>query len=85
MDRFEAVYPQDFIAVDDVLKFSYDSGYRFRISGFNSNALLLYDISAPAAVKRITTFASAIGDLVDQPRRQNPPADPAPPKESTDA
>ena len=38
-----------------------------------------------AAVKRITTFASAIGDLVDRPRRQNPPADPAPPKESTDA
>ena len=57
VDAFEAVYPQSFVAVNDALKFAHSTGYRYRISGFTTSELALYDISTPAAVKRLTGWS----------------------------
>ncbi len=47
------VYPRDFTAQADSLKFSHAGGYRYQVSGFTTADAVLYDVSEPAAVARV--------------------------------
>jgi hypothetical protein len=53
VDWFSVDYERGFEAVAERLKFSHPSGYRYQISGFSTSDAELYDISDPAAVKRV--------------------------------
>ena len=53
VDWFEVDYERGFAAAADSLKFSHAGGYRYRIGGFSTSDAELYDITAPAAVKRV--------------------------------
>jgi len=56
VDWFEVEYPRDFSANGNTLKFSYEAGYRYRISGFTGDDLLGFDITSPGEVQRIKDF-----------------------------
>jgi CheY-like chemotaxis protein len=47
VDWFKIDYWRDYVAIDNQLKFTPDSGSRFVIDGFSSNSLFAYDISDP--------------------------------------
>ena len=53
VDWFEVVYPRDFTAQADSLKFSHAGGYRYQVGGFTTADAALYDVSEPAAVARV--------------------------------
>ena len=45
VDWFEINYRRDYVAADNTLKFSPDSGSRYQIDGFDNSNLVAYDIS----------------------------------------
>ncbi len=53
VDWFEVEYPRDFAASNDLLKFSFDAGYRYQISGFTGSDPVAFDITSPGDVQRI--------------------------------
>ncbi|MGA1844575.1 MAG: DUF2341 domain-containing protein [bacterium] len=56
VDWFDVTYQRDFSASNDMLQFSHEAGYRYRISGFTGNDLLAFDITSAADVQRIVNF-----------------------------
>jgi hypothetical protein len=52
-DWFRAVYERDFSASGGSLKFSHAGGYRYPLTGFATADIEVYDISEPAAAKRV--------------------------------
>jgi len=56
VDWFEVTYPRSFAVSTDTLKFSHETGYRYRVSGFTGNDLLAFDITSPDEVARVTNF-----------------------------
>jgi hypothetical protein len=62
VDWFKVHYWRDYVAVDNTLTFSPDSGSRYVIDGFGNNDLLAYDISNPAAVAKIEKAVIAGSD-----------------------
>jgi hypothetical protein len=52
-DWFSVDYERDFEAAGDSLAFAHAGGYRYRIGGFSTSDVELFDISEPAAVKRV--------------------------------
>jgi hypothetical protein len=56
VDWIEAAYPMSFAAHNDTLKFSYEAGYRFKVSGFLSDDLLAFEVTQAGDVKRILGF-----------------------------
>jgi hypothetical protein len=60
-DWFEAVYERDFTAAGGSLKFTHAGGYRYQLSGFATDDIEVYDVSEPAAAKRVVngTLAGA--------------------------
>ena len=58
VDWFEVEYPRDFAAINDLLKFSFDAGYRYQISGFTGSDPVAFDITSPGDVQRITGSTS---------------------------
>jgi uncharacterized repeat protein (TIGR01451 family) len=55
-DWVEATYPRKFIAVSDRLTFSHPSGYRHTIDGFDSDELMVFDITRPDDVGQVQGF-----------------------------
>jgi hypothetical protein len=53
VDWLEITYPRTFEAVDDTLRFSHDSGFRYQLDGFNNNALMVFDITEATDVSRV--------------------------------
>jgi hypothetical protein len=53
-DWIEATYPRAFVAVDDSLSFTHDTGFVYTIDGFSSDALQVFDISDPDDVARVS-------------------------------
>jgi len=53
LDWFEVEYPRGFSASGNILKFSYETGYRFQISQFTGDDLLAFDITSPGEVRRV--------------------------------
>jgi hypothetical protein len=60
-DWFEVSYPKRFLADSDTLSFRHDSGYRYRIDDFSTDALRIFDISQPADVTVVTDFSTSGG------------------------
>jgi hypothetical protein len=56
VDFLEATYPQGFSAVNNRLKFSHDSGYRYIIDDFNTAAIRVFDVSEPTDVAKVTNI-----------------------------
>jgi hypothetical protein len=56
VDYIEATYPQSFAAVNDSLTFSHDSGYRYIIDDFSTDALRVFDITDPVDVAYVTNL-----------------------------
>ena len=56
VDWLEVTYPRMFEAANNNLKFSHDSGYRYQIDGFNANNLVVFDISDPRDVAKVTDY-----------------------------
>ena len=55
-DWIEATYPREFMANDDSLKFTHDSGYLFTIDDFSTDELMVLDITAADEVIRVQDF-----------------------------
>ncbi|MGD9306433.1 MAG: C25 family cysteine peptidase, partial [Desulfobacterales bacterium] len=55
-DWIEAVYPRQFVAVDDSLTFTHDSGYVYSIEDFSTDALMVFDITDTGDVARVEGF-----------------------------
>jgi hypothetical protein len=53
VDWFEVSYERAFAAAADRLKFTHAGGYRYRVAGFSTNEVELFDITDPAAVQRV--------------------------------
>jgi hypothetical protein len=56
LDWLEVVYPRDFAASNNMLKFSHEPGYRFQIQGFTASDLSVFDITSPGEVARVINF-----------------------------
>ena len=56
VDWFEVTYPRSFEADNNVLRFTYETGYRFQVSGFSTDTITAFDITAPGDVERVTNF-----------------------------
>jgi len=56
VDRFVATYPRSFAATNNELIFTHDGGYRYQITGFTTNELMAFDITAPTDVARVVNF-----------------------------
>jgi hypothetical protein len=56
VDWFEAIYPRSFVASNEMLKFSYGPGSRYRITDFTGNDLIAFDITSAGDVKRLVNF-----------------------------
>jgi hypothetical protein len=54
VDWIQARYARGFAAAADSIKFSHPGGFRYELTGFTSAEIALYDITAPAAVGRVT-------------------------------
>jgi hypothetical protein len=57
VDWFETSYPRGFVADSDALKFSYQAGSLYRISGFSASNLDAFDITTAADVRRVTDIS----------------------------
>jgi hypothetical protein len=53
VDWLEITYPRTFEAVNNTLRFSHDSGFRYQIDGFNTGTLMVLDITQAADVGRV--------------------------------
>jgi hypothetical protein len=58
VDWFEVTYPRHFEANGDTLRFSHETGYLFQVSEFGANNLLVFDITSPGDVERVTNFTT---------------------------
>jgi hypothetical protein len=56
VDWFEVTYPSSFAANDDSLKFTYETGYLFQVSGFTTDTIMAFDITSPGDVERLVNF-----------------------------
>jgi hypothetical protein len=56
VDYIEVTYPQSFDAVADSLSFSHDSGYRYIIDDFSTDALRVFDITDAVDVATVTNL-----------------------------
>jgi hypothetical protein len=56
VDYIEAAYPQSFAAVSDSLTFSHDSGHRYIIDDFSTDALRVFDITDPVDVAYVNNL-----------------------------
>jgi hypothetical protein len=74
VDWLEITYPRTFEAVDNTLRFSHDSGYRYQLDGFNSSDLMVFDISEATDVSRVANVA--IGGSNPYTVEFEPPVDP---------
>ena len=45
VDWIEADYPKRFVATNDILKFSHDTGFLHQVSGFSTDDLMVFDIT----------------------------------------
>ncbi|MGD8500463.1 MAG: C25 family cysteine peptidase, partial [Phycisphaerales bacterium] len=52
-DWFELTYPRQFVAAADNLKFTHPTGYRFEITGFSSDELMVFDITSATDPVRV--------------------------------
>ena len=52
-DWFEVSYARSFAAAADTLKFTHAGGYRYRVTGLTTADAELYDVTDPAAVRRV--------------------------------
>jgi hypothetical protein len=59
LDWIEVVYPRNFTAVDNSLKFSHDPAYRFRVSNLSGSSFYAFDVTNAADVGRVTGFVSS--------------------------
>ena len=57
VDWIEITYPRTFEAVNNTLKYSYDSGFRYQIDDFDTNNLVIFDISSATDVGRVANVA----------------------------
>jgi hypothetical protein len=55
-DWIEAIYPREFVAVDDSLTFTHDSGYVYTIEDFSTDDLMVFDITDAGDVMRVQGF-----------------------------
>ena len=55
-DWIAATYPREFVANDDRLKFTHDSGYLFTIDDFSTDELMVFDITAADDPMRVDGF-----------------------------
>jgi hypothetical protein len=62
VDFFEVSYPQQFVAYNDSLKFTHDSGNRYQITDFSIDALMVFDISDSDDVGQVIDFSTAGSD-----------------------
>jgi len=53
VDWFEVTYPRMFTATNNALKFFHDSGFRYQISEFDANNLVVFDITQATDVARV--------------------------------
>jgi hypothetical protein len=53
VDWMQVDYPRGFTADNNTLKFSYDWGFRHKISGFTQSDLVAFDVSSADDVKRV--------------------------------
>jgi hypothetical protein len=51
LDWIEVVYPRDFAAEGDTLKFSHQGGYRYQVSEFSGNDISAFDITSAGDVE----------------------------------
>ena len=56
LDWIDVEYARDFAASSDTLKFSYDAGYRYQVTGFTTEPLLAFDITSGHDVRRLENF-----------------------------
>ncbi|MGA1825940.1 MAG: C25 family cysteine peptidase [bacterium] len=59
LDWFDVDYPKAFIANNNHVEFTHESGYRYHVSGFSENKIHLFDITKPGDVTRIGNFTVA--------------------------
>ena len=61
VDWVELAFADTFVATADVLPFTYDTAgtWTYRLTGFTSNQVTVYDVTNPAAVARLTGVAVA--------------------------
>ncbi|MBW2437158.1 MAG: hypothetical protein JRF29_07755, partial [Deltaproteobacteria bacterium] len=57
VDWFEVTYPRIFQTSGNTLKFSHDSGYRYRINNFNTGDLVTFDITQATDPARVVNSA----------------------------
>jgi len=53
VDWLEITYPRFFEAVNNTLRFSHDSGFRYQIDGFDTSDLVVFDITSATDVGRV--------------------------------
>ena len=56
VDRFTVVYPRDFTAAGNLLRFTHQMGYRYQVSKFSGTDLLAFDITSPENVEQVLNF-----------------------------
>jgi hypothetical protein len=61
VDKFVVTYPRSLAASNDELIVTHDSGYRYQITGFTSNDLLVFDITESNEVAQINFPAPTEG------------------------
>jgi hypothetical protein len=64
VDWIELSYPRDYVATNNLLKFSHDAGYRYQITGFTGDDVEAFDITSATDVKKVLHLVRA-GDRVD--------------------
>jgi hypothetical protein len=69
IDWFEATYPRDFVVNSNSLRFTHDSGYRYRVEGLTApggvSDLLAFDITSRGDVGRVVNFNTLGGGPYD--------------------
>jgi hypothetical protein len=55
-DWIEATYPREFVAANDSLTFTHDSGYLYTIEDFSTDDLMVFDITETGDVGRVEGF-----------------------------
>jgi len=57
VDWLDITYPSTFEAVNNTIRFSHDSGFRYQVDGFNNSALMVFDITEPTDISRVANFS----------------------------
>ena len=56
VDSFDISYIKSFDASNNRLQFSHDNGYRYQIDGFDTTDLVVFDISDPTNVVKVSNY-----------------------------